>query len=269
MLPFFVVLLLVVALGWFALRIRPRPFPPYTSAVPDLRETIPLPDDLPAPVRRFYQAIIGERVPVIHSAVITLSGTARLRGITMPARARFIHDGGCNYRHYIETTLFGRPVFKVNESYLDGVGRMELPFGVIENDPKINEAANLGLWGEIAVWLPSVLLTDPRVRWEAVDAHTARLIVPFGDRHDSFTVHFDPQTGLLRQLETMRWRDVTDSEKIRWTPSVIGWETFHGIRLPSPSGVMWADQGQPWLVIRIDDIAYNVDVSQYIRARGL
>ena len=67
---------------------------------------------------------------------------------------------------------------KVNEWYLDGKARMELPVGVIENEPKIDMAANLALWGE-AIWLPSILITDPRVRWEAIDDTTARLIVPF------------------------------------------------------------------------------------------
>ena len=41
----------------------------------------------------------------------------------------------------------------VNETYLDGKSRLELPFGVIEDEPKADQAANLGLWGESA-WLP-------------------------------------------------------------------------------------------------------------------
>lgn len=267
--PFiFVALVIAAAAGWLALRVHPRPFPPYTTTAPDLHETVPLPADLPAPVQRFYLAIIGERIPVIRSAVITLSGTARIKGVTMPARARFIHDGQ-NYRHYIETTLFGLPVFKVNERYLNGVGRMELPFGVVENDPKINQAANLGLWSEIAAWLPTMLITDSRVRWEAVDDQTARLIVPFENGYDSFTLYFDPQSGLMRSMETMRWRDVTDSAKQRWIPGAIGWATFHGVKVPSPSGVTWADQVTPWLVVKVDDLAYNVDVAQVIRAHGL
>ena len=49
---------------------------------------------------------------------------------------------------YIEATIFGYPVMKVNEWYLDSKARMELPVGVIENEPKIDMAANLALWGE-------------------------------------------------------------------------------------------------------------------------
>ncbi len=36
---------------------------------------------------------------------------------------------GHGYRHYIEATVFGYPVMKVNEYYFDGKARMELPEG--------------------------------------------------------------------------------------------------------------------------------------------
>ena len=59
----------------------------------------------------------------------------RIMGITFPTRFRFTHIAGQSYRHYIETTIFGLPLMKVNEHYLDRVGRLELPFGM-EEGPK-------------------------------------------------------------------------------------------------------------------------------------
>lgn len=82
-------------------------------------------------------------------------------GVRFPARFRFTHTAGQGYRHYIEAALFGLPVLRVNETYLDGRARLELPFGVVENEPKIDSAANLGLWAE-SIWLPSIRVTDPR-----------------------------------------------------------------------------------------------------------
>ena len=74
----------------------------------------------------------------------------------------------------------GLPALKVNESFLDGRSRLELPFGVIENEPKVDQAANLGLWAE-SVWLAPIFVTDSRVRWQRVDEDAALLIVPFGE----------------------------------------------------------------------------------------
>ena len=260
-------LLLVIGGGWLGLRIKPRPFPNYPQPTTFLK-TIPLSTDLPAPVARYFKAVFGDQIPVIDSAVIT--GTAVLRpfGVALPSRFRFVYCAGQGYRHYIESTLFGYPVFKVNEYYLDGVSHLELPFATVHNQPKTNMAANLGLWGE-SVWLPSIFLTDPRVRWEAIDDHTARLIVPFEDGEDSFTVGFDPQTGLMRTLDSMRYQSETDSEKIGWHNEVLGWKTFHGIKIPSPSTILWRNQKVPWSEWHIEDVAYNVDVGKYICARGL
>jgi len=58
---------------------------------------------------------------------------------------------------------------KVNETYLDGQLRQELPVGVVANEPKADMAANLALWGEQAIWMPSVLATDRRLRWQVID----------------------------------------------------------------------------------------------------
>ena len=66
----------------------------------------------------------------------------------MPARLRFTHLSGQAYRHYIETTFYGIPLLRVNERYLEGHTRFELPFGVEEDKPGTDSAANQGLWAE-------------------------------------------------------------------------------------------------------------------------
>jgi hypothetical protein len=263
--------------GWLGLQVHPKPFPAYPEQTPAL-ETVELPADLPAPVARYYETIMGDQVPVIESAVISGRGKLRVFGLRFPSRFRFTHVAGQGYRHHIEATIFGYPVMKVSESYLDGKARMELPVGVIDNEPNIDMAANLALWGESVFWLPSILVTDPRVRWEAVGDTTARLVVPFdfaqdrplgeGDEEDTFTVTFDPQTGLIRTMEAMRYREATDEAKIPWRNEPLGWQTFRGVMIPSPAATTWLDEGTPWAVWTIEDVAYNMDVSEYIVARG-
>lgn len=248
------------------LRLRPQPFPAYPKPTPEL-EYVPLPAHLPAPVARYYRAIAGERIPRITSAIISARGSLRFSSITFPARLRFTHIAGQGYRHYIEATVFGYPLLKVNEHFLDGQARMALPVGVIENEPKVDMAANLALWGE-SVWLPSILATDPRVRWEALDDATARLVIPFGAEEDTFTITFDPETGLIRQMEALRYREATDEAKIPWRMEPLSWARFHSLLLPARAAVTWVDEGRPWLVMEVEEIVYNVDVQAYIRAKG-
>jgi hypothetical protein len=261
-----IALVALVALAWLGLQVKPRPFASYPAQAPAL-ESVPLPAGLPAPVERYYRAVYGDRVPVIESAVISGRAKMRVAGITFPARFRFTHTAGQDYRHYIEATFFGMPVMRVNEWYLDGESRLDLPFGVVEGEPKVNQAANLGLWAESA-WLPAIWVTDARVRWQAVDDHTALLFVPFGDAEDTFTVRFDPQTGLLRYLEAMRYKDAADAVKTLWITDAREWQAIDGQTTMTVGTATWFNEGTPWAVFAVEEIVFNGDVSEYVRAAG-
>jgi len=78
-------LAVLVGLGWLGLQVKPKPFPAYSERTPAL-ETVELPRDLPAAVVRYYEAIIGDRIPVIESAVIT--GRGKLRILASSAASR-------------------------------------------------------------------------------------------------------------------------------------------------------------------------------------
>jgi hypothetical protein len=251
--------------GWLGLLVQPAPFPAYPDHSAD-RGTAAPSESLPAPVRLFAQVAEGDHVPITESAVISGRGRLTFSGITFPTRFRFIESGGRDYRHYIECTWFGFPFLKVNEWYLDGHLRQQLPFGVVANEPRADEAANLALWGEM-VWLPSILLGDPRLRWEAVDEQTARLVVP-PNQDESFTVAFSQTTGLLQSLTAMRYKTPQAQSKTPWRIDICGWECFRGVRVPSPVEIMWLDDGKPWFVMKLEDIVYNVDVSRSLTTSG-
>ena len=186
--------------------------------------------------------------------------------VYLPSRFRFTHQAGEGYRHYIESTFFGFPILRVNERYLDGQGRMELPFGTFEGE-KINQGANLGLWGE-SMWYPAIFLTDPRPRWEAVDQDTALLYVPYEGGEEAFVARFDPESGMLTLLEAMRYKSEDSQSKTLWIPQVLEWDTVDGHPTMSKASLTWLDDGTPWVVFEVEEIVLNVDVEEYIRARG-
>jgi hypothetical protein len=241
-------LAVAAASGWVGLQMKPARFEPVRPA-PAEPATVPLPAGLPAPVERFYRQLYGERIPLIRTVVVSGRGRMAPFGLMVPMRYRFVHEAGRNYRHYIEMTLFGRPVIKVDEYFVGGKERQVFPWGVAENDPKLDQGGNMGMWAEAIRWFPAILLTDPRVRWEAVDSNTARLVVPFGAAEDDFTIRFDEADGTIRSIEGMRYRN-TKGEKELW---------ING---------MWAADGKPWLLLEEEEVVYNGPVDASMEAKG-
>lgn len=254
-------------LGWLGLLFNPTPFSPYPEKSPVLK-TMALPKGLPTPVERFYRTVYGEEIPVVETVVIKGRATISPFGVKFPARFIFVHNAGKDYRHYIEATWFGMPFMKVNEGYVDGNSHFELPIGTYENDPSVTQGAVLGLWAESA-WFPSIFLTDKRVHWEPVDDKTALLFVPFGEKEENFVVRFDPDTGLIDMMEAMRCRDAGEKlHKILWITQNIPGKNIDGSKLSAVGSATWLDQGKPWAVFTLEEVKYNVDVSEYIRQRG-
>ncbi|MFW5714223.1 MAG: DUF6544 family protein, partial [Brevefilum sp.] len=122
---------------WLGTRILPKPFPPNFEKSLEIQNSIPIPEGLPKPVERFYRVLYQDQIPVIDSFILTGRGNLRFKGVTLPARLRFIHAAGKGYRHYIETTFWGFPMMRANEYFLDRHSRLALPFGIIEDEPQV------------------------------------------------------------------------------------------------------------------------------------
>ncbi|NTU82625.1 MAG: hypothetical protein HGA45_25190 [Chloroflexales bacterium] len=238
----------LVALGWVGVQIQPAPFPAVAPAATP-PETIALPADLPAPVARYYQATYGDAIPMIRSAVISGRGTMRLFGIPFPARFRFRHGEGRSFRAYFEPTIFGLPIMKVDEHFVDGRFRQEGTPGGVEGEPKEDHSAAIRLWAERVEWAPALLLSDPAVRWEPIDGATALLVVPVGQGQERLVVRFDPATDRVQYVEGMKYKHPSDTTKTLWINAV------------------WFGEA-PWIVLRTEDISTNVGGDTALTARG-
>jgi hypothetical protein len=250
----------LLTIGWLGFQIEPESFSPHPEKTKDVGSIEVLPD-IPEPVKRYYNAVSGSHVPEVRSAVIWGKAKLRINGIWMPVRFKAYNLPGQAFLRYLEVTWFGKTIIKVSDSYMNGEGVMKIE-GLInmnETGEKIYQGQNLAMWGE-TVFMPSVVIADNRVRWEAVDDEAARLVIPYGKKNDSLLYKFDMKTGLITNVSAQRYRGQED-KKTPWFIEFTEWKTFHSVKIPVQFAVIWKDEESPWSYWTVEGVEYNVDIS--------
>jgi hypothetical protein len=69
-------------------------------------------------------------------------------------------------------------------------------------------------------------------------------------------------------MESMRYRGDADTFKILWLNEALEWADVSGRPIPAVSAVTWFDEESPWFTLTVEDLVYNADVQEYVRARG-
>lgn len=257
-------LVVLAGVGWLGLQVPPSNLPlPVDDA--KILGNVQVPTDLPAPVLRYFETAVGAQAPRVESVVIC--GRARARfGLWVPMRYRLIHRPGYAFERYMEITWFGWPVLRAIDRLVEGSG-MTGPLGQEATGPAIDQGANMILWAE-APLMPSLWITDERIRWQEIDDTAARLVFPFDDEDDELTVHFDEESGLITHITAQRYRDHV-SGKIPWQVDFLTWQTVNGIKLPAQIAVTWQDQGEPWSYWDLEEVFWNVEIPELSVPRSL
>ncbi|MBE0698864.1 MAG: hypothetical protein IH586_18245 [Anaerolineaceae bacterium] len=254
------VFMLLTGLVTLGLSLRPRPF--RAHPVPTrLEEHAPYLPGLPAPVRRHFEAAIGETPPLIHTAVVWGRGKALVRGVWTPLRFKGWYRPAESFVRRMEFTFFLRPVMRGIERFTGSEGGFELGEEA-ERGPELYHDQVLALWSE-AVWMPSVFVHDPRIRWEAQDEHSARLIIPTRAGEETLQAFFDPLSGCLTHFTGLR-TPAGETETEPWRFDLFEWKRFHDLLIPTEITVAWGEAGSPWLYMTVDGVAYNVNVSDQL-----
>jgi hypothetical protein len=94
------------------------------------------------------------------------------------------------------------------------------------------------------------------------------LVVPFGAEEQRFIARFDAETRLLHFLESMRYKGTDSEDKTLWINEALEWGAVDGHTTPALSAATWLDEGTPWAVFTVEGLRLNVEVEEYIRAKG-
>jgi hypothetical protein len=206
-------------------------------------------EGLPAPVQRYFRAVLSDGAPIVATAAVTHAGTFNM-GETQDQWKPFTSEQrvvtqapGFVWNGRI-AMLPGVPVL-VHDAYVAGEGLLRPAiFGLIT-------LVNLHGKGEIArgelmrffaeaAWYPTALLPSQGVRWEAINDTSARATLTDGPISMTMTFTFGADGLITSVLAESRGRTVAG--KVIPTPWEGRWSNYQrqgGMLVPMTGEVAW------------------------------
>jgi hypothetical protein len=226
-------------------------------------------ENLPAPVQRYFRAVLKDGQSMIASVNIEHGGVFNIRETTeqwkpftssqrvISQRPGFVWDARINM-------LPMAPVF-VHDAYIGGEGVLTAKlfgFLTVMNQPSSPELAQGELMRFFAesAWYPTALLPSQGVHWEAINDRQASATLTDGDTTVGLVFEFDTQ-GLISAVRSDgRYRDVNGVQLATpWQGRFWKYEPRDGILIPMEGEVAWVlTEGlMPYWRGRIQRIQYE------------
>ncbi|EHR70966.1 hypothetical protein BurJ1DRAFT_2126 [Burkholderiales bacterium JOSHI_001] len=226
-------------------------------------------NDLPAPVQRYFRAVLQDGQPLITAVTIDMAGsfnlsptgeqwkpfTSRQRVVTR--RPGFLWDAKI-------AMLPGLPV-RVVDSYVVGQGLLRAAvlglFTVADQrgDGDIAHGEFMRWFAEV-LWYPTALLPSQGVRWEAVDEHAANATLVDGPL--SLTLLFRFNEADLIAWFRAEARGAMVGDKIVMAPWEGIWSNYQwrdGVRVPLTGEVAWMrpEGRKPYFIGTVTAMAFE------------
>lgn len=223
-------------------------------------------EGLPEPARRYFLHTIAEGTPLRTVAVIEMEGQLG-RGDKNaahfdPMQARQLLAPPHGFVWQVRAGAIGgsdaaTPDISWTRFWLFGL----VPVVRISGDADHFRSAFGRTVAEAAFWTPAALLPGPNVRWEALDANSARAIVTFAGLEQSVDISVDSE-GQPTSVVIARWSDVNAEKVYQLQPfggTVAEFREFDGYRLPTRiEGGNWfgTDEYFPFFKANVTSISF-------------
>ena len=208
-------------------------------------------DGLPAPVQRYFHAVLKDGQPLIATATFELAGTINMsetgenwKPFTSWQRA-VIHRPGFLWNGRV--ALFPGVAANVHDSYIAGVGTLHAALlglftvAQVQGGGEIARGELMRYFAEM-VWYPTALLPSQGVHWEAVDDRSANATLVDGPVTLTLLFRFD-EAGLITSVHADA-RGATQGKDgamlmLPWECSLSGYQLREGLRVPTRGEVAW------------------------------
>ncbi|HEY9842166.1 MAG TPA: DUF6544 family protein [Candidatus Obscuribacterales bacterium] len=223
---------------------------------------------LPAPVQKYlrYVGVVGK--PRVHNFRVLSHGEIRQAAdqAWMPVQARqygFVCPE-LSRTYYISSS--GLPMTG-RDAYTDGHANMRITLaGIVPiadaRGPEMDRSGLVTMLSDMSLYAPATLI-DARIRWEPVDALSARAHFSDHDQQISALLRFNARGELIDFVSDDRSKagDHNSYERIKWSTPVRNYRDYHGLRLASEGEGIWHLKSGDLNYVRIrnEDIRWNLD----------
>ena len=226
-------------------------------------------DCLPAPVQRYFRAVLKDGQPLIAAATFELAGTINMS------------TTGENWKPFTSTqrAITHRPGFlwtgrvamlpglaaQVHDSYIAGVGTLHAAMlglftvAEVQGGGEIARGELMRYFAEMP-WYPTALLPSQGVRWEAVDDRSAKGTLADGQISLTLLFSFD-DAGLITSVHAdARGSGVgKDMVMLPWDCNVSNYHLRDGMMVPTRGEAAWMrpEGRKPYFVGDLTSLAYE------------
>jgi hypothetical protein len=225
---------------------------------------------LPEPVRRYLRATGALAVPVPASLRARWKG--RFRGapdepwMELTAEQVSTYGASPSRLFFIDARRSGIPV-DVYHRFVGPAATFRVRVASLvpilaARGPEMDHTETVTLFNDLCLLAPG-RLADPSIRWEEVDATTARATFTRGRETISAALRFDADGMLVDFVSDDRSRSSPDgktSTRQRWSTPLRDPRAFGGLRLPSRGEARWhAPDGSSFAYIELELVALVAD----------
>ena len=228
-------------------------------------------EGLPAPVQRYFRAVLADGQPIIAAAHIEMTGTINLsataeqwKPFTSSQRVVTRKPG---FLWNAKVDMFPGIPALVEDSYIAGQGRLNakvlgwMVVADLHGDGEIARGEFMRYFAE-AAWYPTALLPSQGVRWKAVDDASASATIVDGPITLTLLVRFD-DAGLITSVRADARGAGVGKDGVMvmlpWDCRFSDYRPQDGMLVPMVGEAAWLrpEGRKPYFVGKVKDLGYE------------
>jgi hypothetical protein len=227
-------------------------------------------EGLPAPVQRYFRAVLKEGQPIIAAAAIELAGTFNMSATgeqwkpfisqqrVVTRRPGFLWDA--------QISMLPGLTVRVVDSYIAGKGLLHaailglFTMADLSGRGEIARGEFMRFFAE-AAWYPTALLPSQGVRWEALDDRSANATIVDGPLTLTLLFRFNNANLIdsFRAEARGGARAGKDMVMLPWEGSLSGYQARDGMTVPFTGEVAWMrpEGRKPYFAGTVTSLTYE------------